>query len=72
MMEGLIANNSAVGARREELLAGGYSEGDSALMAAKEVLGKEAFLKMKHDLPGHKNLEEMKSRVARWKEKYGE
>ncbi|MFA5504350.1 MAG: phospholipase D family protein [Vulcanimicrobiota bacterium] len=71
MMEKLLSDNSAVQGRRDELLAAGYSEGDSALKAAEEVLGREAFLKMKHDLPAHKNLEKMKSQVEQWKEKYG-
>ena len=69
MMEGLLENNADVKARRDELLANGYSEGDSALKAAEEVLGREKFLKMKHDLPGHKNLDKMKSKVERWKER---
>jgi hypothetical protein len=71
MMGGLLENNSDVLARRDALLADGYSEGDAALKAAEEVLGHDEFLKMKHDLPGHKNLDEMKSKVEKWKERYG-
>jgi phospholipase D-like protein len=71
LMEGLMTNNADVKARHDELLANGYSEGDSMLKAAEEVLGRESFLKMKHDLPAHKELDQMKSKVERWKERYG-
>ena len=58
--------------RRDQLLADDYSEGDAALKACDEVLGHEEFLKMRHDLPAHKELYEDRDRVHRWKEKYGE
>lgn len=58
--------------RRDQLLADGYSEGDAALKACDEVLGHEEFLKMRHELPGHKKLYELRDKVNAWKEKYGE
>ena len=58
-------------ARREELLADGYSEGDAALKACDDILGHEEFLKMRQDLDSHKELYKLKDDVAAWKEKWG-
>lgn len=67
-----LSQKPEIAARRDELLAEGYSEGDSILNAASEVLGHKEFLKMRSDLPANKELETLKSKVHRWKEKYGE
>ena len=58
--------------RRDQLMADDYSEGDAALKACDEILGHEEFLKMRQDLPAHKELYEERDRVFKWKEKYGE
>lgn len=61
-----------VGARRDQLLAAGYSEGDAAIKACSEVLGHQEFLKLQSDLPSNQDLSQLKSKVSRWKEKYGD
>lgn len=66
-----LLEKSEIRGRRDELLAAGYSEGDAALKAADEILGHEEFLKVRHELPAHKELEQMKAEVTQWKEKYG-
>lgn len=70
LVEGLIETPD-VKAKYDELVEKGYSEGDAALMASKEVLGKDEFLKQLHDLPAHKELDALKSTVNNWKARYG-
>lgn len=70
MMEKLVERPD-IKARRTELLENGYSEGDSALMAVEDVLGREEFMKMKNELPGHKKLMAMKNKFEKWNAKYG-
>lgn len=52
-----------VAARYKQLRQEGYSDGDSKLMACKEVLGKSEFYQQLEELPAAKALEELKARA---------
>lgn len=54
-------------AKYDALFAQGFSEGDSALMAAEQHFGKDAFREMKEKLPSHQKLMESEKRIADWK-----
>jgi phosphatidylserine/phosphatidylglycerophosphate/cardiolipin synthase-like enzyme len=56
-----------VAARRDELIAEGYSDGNASLMAAEQVLGKDKFDEMKADLPSSIELERAANRLEEWK-----
>ncbi len=71
MVENAVENNPDVKSLFEGFMAEGYSAGDSALKALEGHYGKEKFLKMRHDLPAHKELVELQNRVESWKKKYG-
>lgn len=68
---GKLLERSDIKERRDALMADGYSEGDAALKACDEILGHEEFLKMRQDLPAHKEMYALKDKVAKWKAKYG-
>ena len=53
-------------AQRDQFLADGYSDGDSALMAVKTVAGQE-FKEQAAKLPTSIELERLKSQVDKWK-----
>ncbi len=57
--------------RYDELLAAGYSEGDSALMAVEQSMGKEKYLEALSNLESHKKLTELQETVEAWKKRYG-
>lgn len=56
-----------VSARRDELIETGYSDGDAALMAAEQVVGKNELDVMLADLPTYENLNRLAERVEMWK-----
>ena len=64
-IQGLLERDD-VSAKKAELLEQGYSEGDSSLMAAKDVLGKKAYLQGLHNLDSHKKLMFQKAMVEKW------
>lgn len=68
---GKLLERTDIRERRDALMAEGYSDGDSALKACDELLGHDEFLKMRHDLPAHKEMYALKAKVDAWKEKYG-
>ena len=55
-----------VSSQRDQFIADGYSDGDSALMAVKTVAGQE-FQAQAEQLPTSIELERLKSQVERWK-----
>lgn len=71
---GLVAgyhDNPAFQAKYDSYRAEGYSEGDSALKAADDVIGKEKFRAERDALPANQSILETEQRVATWKAKYG-
>lgn len=68
---GKLLERSDILEKRDALMAAGYSDGDAALMACEQVLGKSEFLKMREDLSSNKELLGLRDKVRVWKEKYG-
>lgn len=63
-----LVEREDVGARRNELLNEGYSNGDAALMAIHQVVGQDSFRKMTAEMPSSVELEGLHSRVEAWKQ----
>jgi hypothetical protein len=63
-----LVEREDVAARRSELLAAGYSNGDASLMAINQVVGEQPFRKMTAELPSSMELERMRSSVQAWKQ----
>lgn len=68
---GKLLERPEIGQRRDALMDSGYSDGDAALMACDEVLGKEQFLKMRNDLASNQDLNRLRDRVLNWEKKNG-
>lgn len=62
-----LLEKTAVSARRDELLEAGYSDGDAALMAVDQVIGREEFAAMADKLPTSIELERLSEKVEAWK-----
>ena len=56
-----------VAARRQELIADGYSDGDAMLMAVDQVVGEKKFDKMTSELPTSIELSRLNDQVSEWK-----
>ena len=69
VLVGQLMEKTEVSQRRDELLAEGYSDGDAALMAVDQVIGKEEFQAMADELPTSIELDQLAKRVESWKSK---
>ena len=71
LVEGFMSNPEYKG-HYDALIAKGYSEGDSALLAADKHFGAKEFRKMRDDLPTNQELIKLEKTVNAWKAKYGD
>jgi hypothetical protein len=71
MVEGFM-KDADYKAKYDALFAKGYSEGDSAIMAAEQHFGVKEFRAMRENLPSNQELIKAEKRIADWKAKYGD
>lgn len=67
MFDELLKSTPTIAARRDALIAEGYSEGDATFTAAREHLGPEKYRSMLDALPAAKALVSMQKELADWK-----
>jgi hypothetical protein len=69
LMQRLLRERPEVTAKKDELIAQGYADGDAILMAAHTVVGKEEMTKLISSLPSSVELARLHAKVERWKAK---
>lgn len=70
LVEGFMAD-ADYKAKYDALIEKGYSEGDSAILAAEQKFGVEKFRQMRDELPANQELLKEEAKIEAWKKKYG-